>query len=131
MSKVESVWHGFLRRMVNGGFIRRNAPKNKKDTSIPEDQLDWAYKINNKRLREITKTTEIKLFCQVQHLKYIDHITRSNNDSLQKQFLFLNNNNPCCRWKKLANLIGIDESQLMKTMLDRKEFQRLLDHDFK
>ena len=30
MRKLETVWCGFLRRMVKGGYARRNAPKNKK-----------------------------------------------------------------------------------------------------
>ena len=62
MQKLESVWCGFLRRMVKGGFSRRNAPKNKKDKSIPEEEIDWSYKLSNEKIREITKTNEIKLF---------------------------------------------------------------------
>ena len=55
--------------MVKGGFSRRNAPKNK------EGQVD-------EKIREITKTNGIKLFCDIQHLKYIAHVTRLENNSL-------------------------------------------------
>ena len=73
---------------VKGGFKRMNAPTNKKDTSIPADEVEWSFNISNARLREITKTSEIIHFCQKQHLKYIAHIARLDNDSLQKQLLF-------------------------------------------
>ena len=124
MQKLESVWSGFLRRMVKGGFIRKNAPKNKKDKSIPEEEIDWSFKLSNDDIRKITKTSEIKDFCEIQHLKYIAHVTRMGNDSLQKQFLFSTSSNN--RWHKLSNLTGIDETQLRRKMFDKKEFPRLL-----
>ena len=86
--RLESVWCGFLRRLVKGGFSRKNSPKNKKDKSIPEGELDWSFKLSNEAIREITKTTEIKNFCDIQHLKYIARVMRRENSSLQKQFLF-------------------------------------------
>ena len=83
------MWCGFLRRLVKGGFSRINAPKNKKDKSIPEDEINWSFKLSNDDIRTITKTTEIKNFCDMQHMKYIAHVTRRENNSLQKRFLFL------------------------------------------
>ena len=62
---------GLLRRMVKGGFSRKNAPKNKKDKSIPVEEVDLSFKLSNSDIMRITKTTEIKHFCQIQHLKYI------------------------------------------------------------
>ena len=56
---------------------------------VPEPEgLDWAYVLNNENLRSITITTNISSFCKIQHLKYIAHITRLDNASLQKQLLF-------------------------------------------
>ena len=110
-----------------GGFSRRNAPKNKKDLSIPEEEVDWSYKLSNEAIREITKTNEIKLFCDMQHLKYIAHVTRLENNSLQKQFLFCEaSKGSSSRWKKLWELTMLDESQLRRVMINRKEFQQLL-----
>ena len=83
MRKLESVW-----RLVKGGFSRKNAPKNKKDLSIPEGEVDWSFKLSNEAIREITKMTLIKNFCDMQHLKYIAHVTRRENSCLQKQFIF-------------------------------------------
>ena len=62
MQKIESIWHGFL-RLVKGGFKRQNAPKDKNDNSIPQEEINWAYKISNKRLTQITKTVGVKEFC--------------------------------------------------------------------
>ena len=53
MEKLESVWHGFLRRMVKGGFKRKNAPKNKNDTSIPAEDIDWSFVLSNELIIEI------------------------------------------------------------------------------
>ena len=124
------MWHGFLRRMVKGGFKRQNAPKNKNDNSIPQEEIHWAYRISNEKQREITKTVAVKNFCITQHLKYIAHITRLGNDCLQKQFLFCISDNTCSRWRKLSSAIGIDESQLRKMMMNKKEFKQLIDHVF-
>ena len=130
MQRIESIWHGFLRWLVKGGFKRQNAPKDKNDNCIPPEEINWAYKIRNKRLTQITKTVGVKEFCVKQHLKYIAHVTRLGNDSLQKQFLFCTSNSNCGRWRKLSSAIGIDESQLRKTIMNKKEFMQLLDHVF-
>ena len=103
----EEDGNSFLRRIVRGGFERKNVPKSNDDI-IPPEEIDWAYKINDKELFEITKTTELKHFCEIQYLKYVAHIERSGNYSLQKQLL-------CCetagnRWRRKASYIGVDEA---------------------
>ena len=37
--------HGFLRKMVKGGFTRQNALKHKDNITIPTEEINWAYKI--------------------------------------------------------------------------------------
>ena len=123
MRKVESVWNNFLRRMIKGGFERKNVPKSK-DEIIPVEEINWAYKINNQMLREITKTTELKHFCEMQHLKYVAHVIRNDNNSIQKRLLFCDTRSN--RWKRLASYIGVDETQLRKTMMDKNKFNRLV-----
>ena len=113
-----------------GGISRKNAPKNKNDLSIPEEEIDWSYKLSNERIREITKSSCIKRFCEKQHLKYIAHVTRLGNECLQKQFLFCTTSRSSSRWKKFSDVTGMDESQLRRNMIDRKEFQRLLSKVF-
>ena len=127
MRKLESVWSGFLRRMVKGGFSRHNAPKNKKDKSIPEEEIDYSYKLSNVDIMSITKTCGIKDFCDMQHLKYIAHVTRLGNNNLQKQFLFCETTKGSRqRWKKLAELTSLDETQLRRVMANRLAFMQLL-----
>ena len=59
LRKIESIWNGFLRKMVNNGFKRKNVPpeylkilkkaksaKAKYDITKPDD-LDWSYVYNN------------------------------------------------------------------------------------
>ena len=63
----------------------------------------------------------------MQHLKYIAHVTRLENNSLQKQFLFYEAcKGSSSRWKKLSELTMLDESQLRRVMINMKEFQQLL-----
>ena len=81
------VWCGFLRRLVKKVVsLEKNAPKNKKDKSIPEGEVELSFKFSNEAIREITKRTEIKNFYDMQHLTYIAHVTCRENSSLQKQF---------------------------------------------
>ena len=127
IQKLESIWCGFLRRMVKGGFTRKNVPKNKKEKTIPDDEIDWSFILSNDDIRRITNTSKIKQFCEIQHLKYIAHVTRLGNDSLQKQFLFLESSSHASkRWKKFSNMTETDECQLRRIMIDRKEFMQLL-----
>ena len=99
--------------MVKGDFARKNAPKNKKDKTIPDDEIDWSFKLSNDDIRRITKTSKIKIFCEIQHLNYIAHVMRLGNDSLQKQFLFSESSSHTSKcWKKFSNMTEIDESQL-------------------
>ena len=56
LRKMEAVWNGFLRKMVRGGFARKNAPtramrkkkenKGKKPEDLVDGELDWGYKIS-------------------------------------------------------------------------------------
>ena len=68
LNKVEVIWHGFLRKMVRGGFERKNAPSRKdrrKDTdpnTQVEGDLDWSYNISNEQLRCLTNTLPIRDF---------------------------------------------------------------------
>ena len=93
--------------MVKGGFTRKNAPKNKKDKTIPGDKIDWSFKLSNNDIRQITKTSKIKHFC---------HQIKSNKASSHAS--------KC--WKKFSNITEIDESQLRRIMIDHKKFMQLL-----
>ena len=107
--------------------LQRLRRETKKDKSIPEEEIDWSYKLSNETIREITKTNGIKLFCDMQHLKYIAHVTRLENNSLQKQFLFCEASKcSSSRWKKLSELTMLDGNQLRRVMVNTKTFKQLL-----
>ena len=141
--KLESIWHGFLRRMVKHGFKRKNVPpeflKAKKEAKksgldVPEPEgLDWAYVLNNENLRSITKTTNISSFCKIQHLKYIAHVTRLDNASLQKQLLFRTDRKKNSRdiWINMERDLSITKQQIQKTMQSKNKFMSLLHQVFK
>ena len=138
MRKLETIWYGFLRKMVSNGYKRKFVPpeylkakKAAKKTGeiVPEPEgLDWAYVFNNDKLREITKSTNISSFCRIQHLKYIAHITRLENDSLQKQLLFSTNHKKYSRdpWIKTEKEMKISKLQIQRTMQNKEEFMSLL-----
>ena len=138
LKKIESIWNSFLRKMVSNGFKRKNVPQEylkarkkakKTNRSLPEpDGLDWAFVFSNEKLREITKTTDISSFCKMQHLKYLAHVTRLSNDSLQKQLLFVCSHKKYHRdpWLKLAKELSISKMQIQKMMQNKKEFMSLL-----
>ena len=121
--------------MIKGGFRRRDAPRDRAERQQRienNETLDWAYQITNEQLRKLTDTTSIKSFCQIQNLKYIAHVTRLNNNALQKQFLFSEQKpGTHCRWRRISSLLGIDESQIRRTMQKSPEFLRLLDRVLK
>ena len=143
IKKLETIWHSFLRKMISNGFKRKNVPpdylkakKAAKKTGeiVPEPEgLDWAYIFDNNKLCEITKTTNITSFCRIQHLKYIAHVTRLNNDSLQKQLLFSTDRKKFSRdpWIKTEKELNISKLQIQKTMQDKNEFMSLLHHIYK
>ena len=114
-------------------YLKAKKDAKKSNQTVPEpDDLDWSFLYNNTTLRTITKTKSIPSFCKLQHLKYIAHVTRLDNDSFQKQLLF------CCehkkysrdRWTKMEKDLGISKMQIQKTMQNKKEFMSLLHHTF-
>ena len=96
-------------------MARKKAKKSK--TLVPEpDDLDWAYVYSNEKLREITKTAGITNFCKIQHLKYVAHVTRLNNDSFQKQLLFAIDHKKYSRdrWIKFEKELGLSKMQIQQ-----------------
>ena len=143
LRKLESIWHGFLRRMVKNGFKCKNVPpeylKAKKEAKksgveVPEpDGLDWAYIYDNENLRIITKTTNIASFCKIQHMKYIAHITRLDDDAIQKQLLFTTNHQKYSRdkWTKMEKELNICKMQILNMMQTKNKFMSILHQVYK
>ena len=132
LKKVEVIWHGFLRKMVIGGFERKNAPSHSRRSAETDSQnhdetsLDWSFKLSNERLRQITKTRPIRDFCFTQQVKYMGHVCRMDNSALQKQVLFDRRASKTV-WNKTERTLGIDAQQIRRTMMNKREFHRVLD----
>ena len=132
------IWHGFLRKMVRGGFERKNAPSRKdrrKDTdpnTQVEGDLDWSYNISNEQLRCLTNTLPIRDFRLLPTTPqvYRSHICRLDNSEPQKQVLF-DTRTPRRIWNRIERLLDIDVQQARRTMIKRNEYMRLLDQRFK
>ena len=136
LRKIETIWHNFLRKMITNGFKRKNVPlaylkakRSNPDTPKPDD-LDWSYVFSNDQLEQITKTSSISNFCKTQHLKYIAHVTRLTNDSLQKQILFSYDHKKFARdrWLKFEKELNISRGQLQALMQNKKEFTSFLNN---
>ena len=145
-TKLESIWMNFLRRLVRKGFERENVPQSRRRTrsrtsrssrssqSEPiendeEEDIDWRFKLTNENILSITKSEPISKFCFGQHLKYIAHITRLPNSSVQKQLLFRTNKKRYARdpWRKYEQVTGISKTQLQREMQNKQQFMSFLD----
>ena len=110
-------------------YLRAKKQAKKTGAEMPEpDDLDWAYIFENEKLREITKTINISSFCKIQHLKYIAHVSRLENNALQKQLLFKTEHKKYSRnpWIKMEKELNISREQIQRTMQNKKEFVSLL-----
>ena len=67
------------------------------------------------------------MFCQIQHCKFLAHVSRLPNNAVQKQWLFTDYPGTRCQWKPLARDLGIDEIQLRQSLFDKDKFYDLLD----
>merc|ERR1712136_241299 len=99
------------------------------DENETEEDLDWRFVYNNEEVLQITNSDPIRNFCQIQHLKYITHITRLPNYALQKQCLFRTNNKYYARdrWAKYEEITNISKIQLLREMKDKNGFTSLLE----
>ena len=68
---------GYIRRMVKGGFNRRDGT--------------WSYQYTNSDLLRIANTTELSSFIEKQQTSYVMKILKKSNDSIAKRLL-LNDN---------------------------------------
>ena len=111
---VDYVWMRMLRSMVRGGFAR-NGPDSTRFT------------LSNASILSACNTRSASSFCQQQHLRYLAHVCRMENDALQKQLLFAPpRKKEVSHWKRLANDYKIDESQLRRTLFNKKAVNELL-----
>ena len=109
ISSMEVKWHGFLRRMINNGFKRK------------EDSMAFQY--SNADLVKMTGTEPLIQYIYEQRLKYIANVSRMENNDIRKQILFAKEN-PKSRsiWKNFEKQCGIDKQQILRLMMDKNRF---------
>ena len=121
--RIRSIWCGFLRNLIKGGYMRINPPR--KDGTTPDDQIDWRYRYSNDYLLKICRTPSIELLFEKQHLKFIGHVTRRPNSHLQK---ILCSGQPrkgrTSHWTRLAKTAQIEPMQLRRMMFNRLVFNQ-------
>ena len=72
--RINSVYYSMLRKMVRGGYRRK------------EDQ--WSYVMTNKHLIELCKTEPVDTYAFHQQRRYLAHIIRREDSSISKKILF-------------------------------------------
>ena len=73
MNKLNSTYMGYIRRMVKGGFNRR--------------EESWRFQYTNNDLLRISNTPDICTFVRNQQCIYVKKILLKNNDSIVKRLL--------------------------------------------
>ena len=124
IDKLEACWHGFLRRMVKGGF--RNKPSE-------GDINNFSFVYTNEDLLCITKCQPIRDFINTQYLKYAAHVCRRPNTNLTKLSLFMIPKIPYYRdpWILVSKLLGgISINQAKRETQSKAGFLRLLQLKF-
>ena len=53
------------------------------------ENINWAWKSNNNKIYEITKSTTIQDYIKEQNTRWIGHVARSSNDTLTKRLMFV------------------------------------------
>ena len=115
--KLDSIWLRMCRKMVRNGF-RRVGGEN-------EDSIKFFYK--NEDIARICKTQPASVFCEIQHLKFVGHVTRMENDAPQKQWLFAKTHSgQTDQWKLLARDWNMEPDQIRRVVANRKSLQELL-----
>lgn len=59
----------------------------KKERTI--EHINWAWKLKNIKINEITKSTTIQSYIKDQNTRWVGHIARASNDTLTKRVMFV------------------------------------------
>ena len=97
LQQIESAHINFLRRMVRGGMDRRSSKKEIKEAKdlakhgeVDDlNNIDWAWKFNNNKIMQLTKTPTMSSYIEKQNTKWVAHVCRASNETLTKQLMFI------------------------------------------
>ena len=59
----------------------------KKDKTT--EHINWAWKLNNIKIYEITKSTSLQQYIKKQNNNWVAHVVRASNDTLTKRLMFV------------------------------------------
>ena len=110
LNQLNSLYLGFIRRMVTGGYKRK--------------ENSWSYVFTNKALLELAQTEDLTSFVRTQQRKYVEQILLRDNENTVKRLL-LNDNRALKRGPQaslLSNVLKNDKttmSDLMKETMER------------
>ena len=95
--RLDVIYRSVLRKMVYKGYAKKD-PQNG----------DYSFIISNQKLYEITRTVPLQDFIDKQFLKFQAHVTRLQNNKLQKQLQFMipDVKNTQNLWNKCGKLLG-------------------------
>ena len=74
LNKLNALYLGFIRRMVTGGFKRKES--------------SWSYVYTNKALLELAQTEDLISYVRKQQRKYVEKIIIRDNRNTAKRLLF-------------------------------------------
>ena len=74
LTKLNATYMGYLRRLVKGGFDRKDG--------------GWSFKYSNAQLLQICNTGDLCDFIKSQQLKYVVNILKRSDKSITKRLLF-------------------------------------------
>ena len=111
IEKVSATYHGYLRKMIKGGFKRQGN--------------SWSFELTNEDLLRISKTQSLKIYIRKQQLKYVAHIIRKGNSSIAKRILFNADisKKPGPQTTVINNILkseGCSAAQLYRNAMERK-----------
>ena len=90
MNNVNATYVSFLRKMVKGGYRRK--------------ENSWAYVFTNNDLLRMAGAEDVHTFVCKQQVKFVMKVIRKGNESMQKRLLF--NDNDATKRGPKANLMS-------------------------
>ena len=99
----------------------------KRVESSDENESEFRFVYRNTDLEDILGTTSLREEIVAQKMRYYGHICRRDNNSLTKKMMFSKSKRPYFRdpWKKIADEVGVEREQILKTTQLQSKFRDL------
>jgi len=104
LQKMKATYSGFLRKMVKGGFRRK------------EDS--WSFVLTNENIRHQCNTEDIEVFIRRQQRNYLAHIIRQEDTSIVKRLTYNGDK------RRPGRYITMERMVLEHDQAGREEFAR-------